>query len=317
PCLLKKCHKNASVCIDRFPFWAQCICDRGYAGNGRSHCVECGISYVQPNLERIVGGKDSLKSSWPFAVYIIQTYQGQYDIKGSSRLINFSWVCGGTILNQRIILTAAHCIQDKFFGYEDEQGNSYTLEIQWNQWYSNVESTLEVYAGVNDIRNINKSQRLPVKRVNKHEQFNEYTLLNDVAIIELNENIESRFDIQFACLPNSSSTVYPEVNRSAFIIGWGRTSENGYPSSVLQNSKIKIFQADKCSRIEVDVEKNWDSQICAGSLDGSRDTCQGDSGGGLFVTEFLEPNQSQYFVSGIVSYGDGCARVGKPGIFQI
>lgn len=39
-----------------------------------------------------------------------------------------------------------------------------------------------------------------------------------------------------------------------------------------------------------------------------------DSGGGLFVNEYLKLNQSRYFVSGIVSYGDGCARVGKPGI---
>lgn len=164
---MTKCHKNASLCINRFPFWAQCICDLGYAGNGKSHCTECGISYVKPNLHRVVGGKDSLVSSWPFAVYIVQSYRGKYEIKGTDRIINYSWICGGTILNQRTILTAAHCIQDNFFQYEDEQGDFYTLEIKWNQWYSNVESTLRVYAGIHDTRKINNSIKLQVKRVNK------------------------------------------------------------------------------------------------------------------------------------------------------
>lgn len=193
PCLMKKCHKNASLCINRFPFRAQCICDLGLAGNGRSHCVECGISYVKPNLQRVVGGKDSLVSSWPFAVYIIQTYQGKYEIKGSTRLINYSWVCGGTILNQRTILTAAHCIQDKFFQYEDDQGDFLTLEIKWNQWYSNVESTLQVYAGIHDIRNLNKSQKLHVKRVNKVKNFFIIWVYFFVCINSIMDKIRSKF----------------------------------------------------------------------------------------------------------------------------
>jgi secreted trypsin-like serine protease len=65
-----------------------------------------------------------------------------------------------------------------------------------------------------------------------------------------------------------------------------------------------------CSKVSSG--KNWDSQICAGEYNGGKDSCQGDSGGGLFVNETVG-NESRYVVSGIVSYGDGCAVPGLPG----
>ncbi|CAF1100751.1 unnamed protein product, partial [Brachionus calyciflorus] len=223
PCVFTKCHKKASMCINRFPFWAQCICDIGYAGNGKSYCIECGRTLAQSNLLRVVGGTESVKSSWPFAVYIIQNYQGKFIIKGSSYLISYSWSCGGTILNHRTILTAAHCIHDKNFEYEDTNGNTYTLTMQWNNWYGNLESTFEVYVGAHDLKNLNQTKKYRVKKVNKHENFDEYTLQNDVATLQLDENIDN---IQFACLPYNETYNYPEVNRDSFIVGWGKISES-------------------------------------------------------------------------------------------
>ena len=66
------------------------------------------------------------------------------------------------------------------------------------------------------------------------------------------------------------------------------------------------------------VAKDFSTQICAGSLDGSTDTCQGDSGGGLFVSEYFFNNdtssyQKKILLAGVVSYGEGCATFGKPG----
>ena len=57
-----------------------------------------------------------------------------------------------------------------------------------------------------------------------------------------------------------------------------------------------------CSSVLTEFEKDWDSQICAGELDGSEDTCQGDSGGSLYVKDTID-GKSKFVTAGIVSYG--------------
>ncbi len=76
--------------------------------------------------------------------------------------------------------------------------------------------------------------------------------------------------------------------------------------------KISIYPSSSCNLVLPQVVKNWNSQVCAGHLAGGKDTCQGDSGGGIYVKETI--NGKEKFVSvGITSFGDGCGSVGKPG----
>ncbi len=60
--------------------------------------------------------------------------------------------------------------------------------------------------------------------------------------------------------------------------------------------------------------KNWDTQICAGEYNGGKDTCQGDSGGAIYTADFIN-NKLKFVAVGVVSYGEGCAQRGKPGIY--
>ena len=100
--------------------------------------------------------------------------------------------------------------------------------MQWNEWYPNVESTLEIYIGINDIRSINTSTKLSAKKVNRHDDYDEFDFKNDIATIQLNDMIERTYSTQFACLPYNYSLEYPQVNRKAYIIGWGRVTEREY-----------------------------------------------------------------------------------------
>ena len=61
------------------------------------------MSEVRANLLRIVGGSLAVPSSWPFAVYIIQSYKGRYVLKGVNYIISNSWSCGGVLINQKTV----------------------------------------------------------------------------------------------------------------------------------------------------------------------------------------------------------------------
>lgn len=75
---------------------------------------------------------------------------------------------------------------------------------------------------------------------------------------------------------------------------------------------MKLLNPNDCSKVYPEIPKNWNNQLCAGSLLGGQDTCQGDSGGGVYIKDYVN-NGNKMVAVGVVSYGDGCARVGLPG----
>lgn len=77
---------------------------------------------------------------------------------------------------------------------------------------------------------------------------------------------------------------------------------------------MTIYPNEFCSNVSPTVMKNWDIQLCCGDLNGERDACQGDSGGGLYVIRNIS-NINRYVIEGIVSYGEQCASLMKPGIY--
>ena len=137
-------------------------------------------------------------------------------------------------------------------------------------------------------------------------------------MIQLDESIDVTPQTQYACLPSEFSTSYPPVNKSVYIIGWGRTSENGLASNLLKNAQVNVFDRKACLGVESEADKNFETQVCAGTLDDSADSCQGDSGGGLFIPEFKYNNETDSYekrmtLAGVVSYGEGCAKKDRPG----
>uniref|UniRef100_A0A8C6ZXQ7 Coagulation factor X n=1 Tax=Neovison vison TaxID=452646 RepID=A0A8C6ZXQ7_NEOVI len=192
--------------------------------------------------------------------------------------------CGGTILSEYYVLTAAHCLQ---------QAKKFTVRV--GERNTDTEEGDEVAH--------------EVEMVIRHNRFVRETYDFDIAVIRLRTPITFRMNVAPACLPQkdwAESTLMTQ--KTGFVSGFGKTHEKGRPSSTLKMMEVPYVDRNTCKlSSSFSITQNM---FCAGYDSKLEDACQGDSGG-PHVTRF----GNTYFVTGIVSWGEGCARKGKYGIY--
>ena len=132
---------------------------------------------------------------------------------------------------------------------------------------------------------------------------------NDIALVRLPKSIQFTNRIKPVCL----ATRPPIIGKKCFIAGWGTVSAGGMVASHLLEASVPVIMDSKCSG--ADSYGSWykkDTMICAGKFEtGGTDSCQGDSGGPLICVEKNVP-----VLTGVVSWGVGCAQAKKPGVYN-
>jgi secreted trypsin-like serine protease len=123
---------------------------------------------------------------------------------------------------------------------------------------------------------------------------------DDVAVLTLSQSVP----YQPVQLPSTSDQSLYRAGTTATVVGWGRTSEGGARSQYLRKADVPVVSDTSCAGSYTNYDAR--SMVCAGYPDGGVDACQGDSGGPLVVGDTL---------IGLVSWGDGCAQAGKPGVY--
>lgn len=111
------------------------------------------------------------------------------------------------------------------------------------------------------------------------------------------------------------------MDSNAFLVGWGRTSENSTSSPVPWQVQVPIIDNKKCKQIFFRLDSNSynknfqfdDRVICDGSTEGGKSSCQGDSGGPLVLPILGANGTFPFYQIGIVSYSVGCGRPNIPG----
>nr|XP_006128516.1 coagulation factor XI [Pelodiscus sinensis] len=223
--------------------------------------------------ERVVGGTVSSLGEWPWQVSL--------QVKSSTQ----KHFCGGSIISNQWILTAAHCIDN--------------LEIP-NLW--------RVYAGILKLSEIKEDT--PFFRVQEIVIHPQYVIAEtgyDIALMKLDRSMNFT-DLQWpVCLPSKEerNTVYT----NCWVTGWGYTKEQDDVQDTLQKVKIPVISTEECQTRYQQHMIN-DKMICAGYREGGKDACKGDSGGPLSCK-----HEEIWYVVGIISWGEGCARPEQPGVY--
>ncbi|KAM7382735.1 hypothetical protein PAMP_002452 [Pampus punctatissimus] len=214
--------------------------------------------------------------------------RGEWPWQVSLHFLTRGSVCGASIISEKWLISASHC----FFTSNPE---------------NRVPSNWQTYSGMLNQYVQDDVQRRQVKRIIGHPNYNHLTTDYDIALLELTEPLEFTSTIQPICLP-SSSHIFP-AGMSCWVTGWGQLREGGQQSQILQKALVKIINDTVCNNVMNGLVTS--RMMCSGFLSGGIDACKGDSGGPLVCFE-----SGKWLQAGIVSWGEGCARRNKPGIYS-
>uniref|UniRef100_A0A8C4WHM3 Peptidase S1 domain-containing protein n=2 Tax=Gopherus TaxID=38771 RepID=A0A8C4WHM3_9SAUR len=149
-----------------------------------------------------------------------------------------------------------------------------------------------------------------VKAIIVHEKYRYPAHNYDIAVVKLSKGVDFTNIVHRVCLPDPSQ-IFP-YNSDAIITGWGSHFFPSGPSpNVLQEATVKLIDSNTCNRREVYDGLITPGMLCAGYLEGGVDACQGDSGGPLVSPD----SRGMWYLVGIVSWGDECAKPNKPGVY--
>ncbi|EAT42007.1 AAEL006429-PA [Aedes aegypti] len=189
--------------------------------------------------------------------------------------IGFGHFCGGTLISFEWVLTAAHCL----VGETPDD-----LYVRAGSTYKNKGGTIR-----------------KVQRVIPHERYSkEINLDFDIGLVQLKRPLPASDYIDWIPLIMYDTT---RPGNECIISGWGTTKQKETQFQLLKSAVVQIVSKNACQRAlyRKVITRNM---MCAGAQ--KHDACQGDSGGPMICTGRL---------TGVVSWGEGCATIGKPGVY--
>lgn len=244
------------------------------ADSGSISQSECGIVEVP----LIIGGQKASPKEFPHFAEI-----------GFGAPLKF--YCGGSIISERAILSAAHCLD------HDEDGPAKVARV----------GALN-HDDLSNAATINIAQRIA------HPQYHTAAKYHDICIFKLAEDIQFSPFVRPACINVEMNLQW----NTAIVIGFGRTEQDSDKTSDhLLKVQLQKFTTEECQGVYGEnpemKEGLKESQFCAGEKVDHKDSCQGDSGGPIQVV--LGDPYCMYNIIGVVSFGKLCGFANSPGVY--
>ncbi|CRK92496.1 CLUMA_CG006050, isoform A, partial [Clunio marinus] len=229
---------------------------------------KCGIS--DSIRSRIVGGSDAPRGAYPWLAAL------------GYKTPTLRFLCGGSLITQKHVLSAAHCILDNL---------------------------IKVRLGAHDINSTTEgSIDVGIEKTFVHKDYDSKFIMNDISMLRLDRIIKITNSIKPICIPLTDSLITRNYTGSrAWVAGWGSTSFRGPGSRILQEVQLPVIAKSTCEfnyRLYFPNQVFNNKILCAGYPGGGKDSCQGDSGGGL-VLPLTTPDgtETYYILIGVVSFG--------------
>ncbi|KAK0148741.1 Coagulation factor IX [Merluccius polli] len=246
---------------------------RGLTHWAYQHAGMQAVETEHEGTKRIVGGEDVAPGEIPWQVGLVAHAGGQL-------------FCGGSILSELWVITAAHCLAE--------------------------DQSFYVKAGEHDIYSREgREQNLEVEEKYRFPLYNAAVSLynHDIALLRLQKPIRFSSMVLPICLgPQMFTKTLVQEGSPGTSSGWGRLRFQGATSSTLQKVVLPYVDRAECKDSSTDRITRY--MFCAGYQDEAKDSCQGDSGG-----PYTNRYKDTWFLTGIVSWGEECAKKGKYGVY--
>eukprot|EP00794_Sanderia_malayensis_P020512 gene20512-22530_t len=247
-----------------------------YTVPGGAKSLQPGCGRKGSSHTRIVGGTMAKPGDWPWMV--------TFDYK--KNYINPGHHCGGALISDEWILSAAHCF------YSDQDASQYSLIL-----------------GEHDLgSNSGYEQKLPIAEIRLHPKYDHSIFDYDLALVKLARKATINDRVKTTCLPDHNTT-FP-LGTKCYVTGWGRLSHGGIAPKILRQAQVPLISRQTCQNAN-QYHKVTGNMLCAGYAEGGIDSCQGDSGGPLVC----KTQDDTWFLWGAVSWGAGCGAANKYGVY--
>ncbi|KAG8197227.1 hypothetical protein JTE90_011381 [Oedothorax gibbosus] len=228
---------------------------------------------------KIVGGHNTIKGAYPWQVMLWEPTLKSF--------------CGGSLLNERWMITAGHC----FVNYEGLRWDRIIIKI--GKYDRETEEPHEFRTTIADPSSIVV-----------HPSYNKVNFDNDLALVRLRDHVPFSDYILPLCLGGRNLEDFPTGSlQMGTVVGWGKLKEYGPSPRYLQEIRLPIVDQKKCiASTNFTVSRNM---FCAGyAQEIVGDACKGDSGGPFMISK-----NNRWYLLGIVSWGEGCGKEGKYGFY--
>ncbi|XP_068622149.1 trypsin-like [Battus philenor] len=254
---------------------------------GKPEKVQCGtrtVDFSPRRTGKIVGGSETPYGAYPWQVEIQMLDPDK---------LTFEHHCGGAVIAQRLVLSAAHCF--------DKQ----PLQLDH----------IRIVVGEHRLKVQDKHEhRFLAEKVVLHPDFRKNgPHSNDIALVLVSRSgngVQFNSHVRPICLPEDTAA----TGRWCSVSGWGYQAEGTETfAPILRAADVPLMDLETCRKNQVlggRQQPILDSMICAGVLAGGVDACRGDSGGPLACQA-----AGRWQLHGVVSWGSGCARRARPGVY--